>query len=85
VPVHPSAAGVQQSRTAGPVVDRRVEGSSDGGRERDEDGLAAFAEDPDDAVAVFLAEVGDVQAGGFEDPQSEQPEQADQREVVPVR
>jgi hypothetical protein len=35
-----------------------------------------------DAVAVFLAEVGDVGAGGFEDPQAEQPEHGDQGEVV---
>jgi len=33
-------------------------------------------------VAVFLAEVLDVRAGGFEDPQ---PEQTDEREVVSVR
>jgi hypothetical protein len=42
--------------------------AADRRRQRDEDRLAAFAEDPEDAVAVFLAEVGDVQAGGFEDP-----------------
>ncbi len=34
---------------------------------------------------MFLAEVGDVRSGGLEDPQSEQPEQAYEREVVPVR
>ena len=61
-----------------------VESAADRRREWDEDGLAAFAEDAQDAVAVFFAEVGDVQAGGFEDPQTEQSEQADQREVVPV-
>jgi hypothetical protein len=32
-------------------------------------------------VAVFFAEVGDVAAGGFEDPQSEQAEYGDQGEV----
>jgi hypothetical protein len=36
-------------------------------------------------VTVFLTDVGDGQAGGLEDPQTEQAEQADQREVVPVR
>jgi hypothetical protein len=50
------------------VADRLVKSSSDRGWQRDEDGLAAFAEDPDDAVAVLFSEVGDVQAGGFEDP-----------------
>jgi hypothetical protein len=35
-------------------------------------------------VAVFLTEVFDVGAASFEDPQSEQAEQGDQREVVRV-
>jgi hypothetical protein len=34
---------------------------------------------------VFLAEVLDVDAGGFEDPQPQQAEQAHQREVEPIR
>ena len=67
--VHPDAAGVQQDRTASAVADRLVEGSADRRWEWNEDGLAAFAEDPEDAVAMFFTEVGDVQAGGFEDPQ----------------
>jgi hypothetical protein len=33
-------------------------------------------------VAVLLAEVGDVRAGGFEDPQAEQAEHGHQREVA---
>jgi len=32
-------------------------------------------------VAVLLAEIADVGAGGFEDPQAEQAEHGDQREV----
>jgi hypothetical protein len=35
-------------------------------------------------VAVFLSEVADVGAAGFEDPQPEQSEHGDQREVVRV-
>jgi len=35
-------------------------------------------------VAGFLAEVADIRAGGFEDPQAQQPEHGHQREVVPV-
>ena len=35
-----------------------------------------------EAVAVFLAEVGDVRAGGFEDPQAQQAEHGYQREVA---
>jgi hypothetical protein len=36
-------------------------------------------------VAVFFAEVGDVRAGGYEDPQSEQAEHGHQGEVAGVR
>jgi hypothetical protein len=43
--------------------------------------LAAHAQHP---VAVLLAEVGDVRAGGFEDPQAEQPEHGHQREVAGI-
>ncbi|WP_203719338.1 hypothetical protein [Asanoa siamensis] len=47
--------------------------------------LAALAAYAYDAVAVFLAEVGDVRPAGFEDPQAEQGDQGDQGEVVRVR
>ena len=45
--------------------------AADGGRQRDQDDLGAFAAYPQHAMAVFLAEVGDAGAGGFEDPQAE--------------
>ena len=70
MPVHPDTASVEQDRTAGAVADRLVEGSTDRGWQWNEDGLAAFAQDPEHAVAVLFAEVGDVgrypvqQAGG---------------------
>jgi hypothetical protein len=41
----------------------------------------AFAAGSQDAVAVLRAEVGDVGAGDFEDPQTEQAEPRDEREV----
>jgi hypothetical protein len=41
-------------------------------RQRGQDGLVALAANLQDPVAVFLAEVGDVRAAGFEDPQPEQ-------------
>ena len=85
VPVHPDTATVEQDRPAGPVADGGVKGATDRGRQRDEDGLVALADDPQNAVAVFLAEVGDVRSGRFEDPQAVQPEQAHEREVVPDR
>jgi len=84
VPVHSVAAAVEQDRSADPITGRGVEGAADCGWQRDESGLAALADHAENAVAVLLTEVGDVCAGGFEDPQAEQPEQAHQGEVVPV-
>ena len=54
------------------------------GWQRGEDDLAALAVDLEDAVAVFLAQVGDAGPAGFEDPQAEQTDQRDQGEVVAV-
>jgi hypothetical protein len=85
VPVHPGAAGVQQDRPADPGSYRPVDGPADRGRQRDQDDLGALAAYAQDPVAVFLAEVGDVGAGGLENPQAEQAEHGHQREVVPVR
>jgi hypothetical protein len=42
----------------------------------DQDDLAAFAADPQDPVAVLVAEIADVRARGLEDPQSQQPSMA---------
>ncbi|GEM_PF-3937345 len=50
-----------------------------------QDDLGALAAHPQHAVAVFLAQVGDAGAGGFEDPQGQQPEHGHQGEVVIVR
>jgi hypothetical protein len=82
VPVHPGAAGAQQDRPAFPGAGRPVDGPADRGRQRDQDHLGALAADPQHPVAVFLAEVGDVRAGGFEDPQAGQAEQGHHREVA---
>ena len=84
VPVHPGAAAGEQDRARGAVADGAVDGAADGWWQRDQDDLVAFAVDPQDAVAVFLAEVVDVGAAGFEDPQPEQAEHGDQGEVVGV-
>ena len=65
-------------------ADGLVDGPADRGWEGGQDDLAALAADPQHPVAVFLAEVGDVGAAGFEDPQAEQPEHGDQGEVVRV-
>jgi hypothetical protein len=33
---------------------------------------------------MFFAQVGDVSAGGLEDPQAQQPEHSHEREIMPV-
>jgi hypothetical protein len=48
-----------------------VDGAADGWREGDQHYLGALTAHPQHPVAVFLAEVGDVRAGGFGDPQAE--------------
>jgi hypothetical protein len=68
VPIHPGAAPGPQYRTHVPFSDRVVNGSADGGWKGCEDHLGPFAGDPQHPVAMFLAEVGDVGAAGFEDP-----------------
>jgi hypothetical protein len=51
---------------------------------RDEDDLAAFADDTEDAVAVHLAQIVDVGRAGLEDAQPEEAEHGHQGEVVRV-
>ena len=82
--VHPGAAAVQQDRPAGPGAYCLVDGSPDGGRQRDQDDLGAFAAHPQHPVAVFFAEIGDVGAGGLEDPQAEEPEHGHEGEVAGI-
>jgi hypothetical protein len=68
VPVHPGGATVEQDRSAGAVPDCPVGGPPGRWRQGCQDDLGALAAYAQDPVAVFLAEVGDVCAGGFEDP-----------------
>ena len=85
VPVHPGAVAVEQDRPAGPGADCLVDGPADRWRQRHQHDLGALAAHPQHPVAVFLAEVSDVRAGGFEDPQAEQAEHGHQREVARIR
>jgi hypothetical protein len=85
VAVHPGAAAVAQDGSVSAVADRPVDGPPNSWRQRDQDDLGAFAADAQYPVAVFFAEVTDVGAGGFEDPQAEQPEHGHQRKVARVR
>jgi hypothetical protein len=54
-------------------------------RQRHQYHLGALADHSQYAVPVLLAQVGDVRAGGFEDPQPEQTQHRHQREVIGVR
>ncbi len=81
VAVHPGAAVVEQDRPVVPQAGGPVDRAADGGWQRDLDHLAAFAAYTQYPVAVFFAEVGDVRAGGFEDPQAEQAEHGHQGEA----
>ncbi len=85
VPVHPGAAPVEQNRPAGTAASRPVDGPADGWWQRDEDDFGAFSAYAQDPVAVFFAKVSDVRAGGFEDPQAEQPEHGHESEVARIR
>ena len=78
VPVHPGAAGVKQDRPAGSGTCCPVDGAADRWRQRDQDDLGALAAHAQHPVAVLLAEIGDVRAGGLEDPQAEQVEHGHQ-------
>lgn len=80
--VHPCGAAVEQDRAAVTACDGAVDGSADRGRQGHLNDLAAFAADPQDPVAVFVTEITDIRAGGFEDPKSQQTEHGDEREVV---
>ncbi len=82
--VHPGASSGPKNWTLRPLGGCVVDGSTDGWGEGGQDDLAAFAGDPQHPVPVFLAEVTDVGAAGFEDPQAEEPEHRNEGEVVRV-
>jgi len=76
VAVHPGADHVAQHRAFRTAVDCSIDRPGHGWWQRNEHDFAAFAADPQDSVAVLLAQVADTRAAGFEDAQ---PEQAEQR------
>ena len=84
VPVHPGTPGIQQDRPADPGVYGPVDGPADRGRQRDQYHLGALAAHPQHPMAVLLAKVSDIRAGGFKDPQAQQAEHGHQREVARV-
>jgi hypothetical protein len=84
--VHPGAAAVEQDWPSVPAAYCTVDGTADRWRQRDLDYLGALAAHAQHPVAVLLAEVGDVRAGGLEDPQAQQATaQENQRGLGPGR
>ena len=81
--IEPPAVGTEEDRALAAFTDREVDGSGGSGREWDDYGLAALAQDRERAVTAFEAERLDVRPGGFGDSQPVECEQADQRVVLP--
>jgi hypothetical protein len=73
--------GIEQDRPCGPAADGVIDRGTDRWRQGDQDDLGSFAAHPEHAVAMLLAQVGDVGAGGFEDAQAEESEHRDEGEV----
>ena len=84
VAVEAGAVAAEEDRAVGAFADGEVDGAGGAGRHRDEDGLAAFAEHGEGAVAAFEAEVFDVGAECFGDAQAVEREQRDQGVVARV-
>ena len=71
----------EQDRSRGALADRQIDGAGGAGHEWDASGLVALADDAQDAVTAFEAEVLDVGPARFTDPQAVQAEQHGQRGV----
>jgi hypothetical protein len=84
VPVHPPTEGVAQDRPSVAPADGLVKRSRHCWWQRDQNDFAPLAAHLQDAVAVFLAQIADGGAAGFEDPQPEQAQHGDQREIVRI-
>ena len=81
VSVHGSTPLVEQDRPGNPVSNGSVDGPADRWRQRDQDDLAALTAHAQNAVTVFLAEVGDGRSTGFKDPKTEETEHSHHGEV----
>ena len=84
MPVHAGPSDRAQDGSVGATADSAFDRPLDGGWQGGEDDLAALPADLQDAMPVFLTEVGDVGAAGLEYPQPEQAEHGHQGEVVGV-
>jgi hypothetical protein len=85
VSVHPGAAAVEQDRPADSGAYGLIDSPADSRWQRDQDNLGALTAHTQHPVTVLFAEIGDIRADSFEDPQAEQPEHGHQREVTRVR
>ena len=74
----------QEDRALAAVSDREIDRAGGPGRKRNDDDLAALAENPQGAVAAFDAELFDVRTDRFGDPQPVECQQAQQRMVTGV-
>jgi hypothetical protein len=82
VAVDPTVVGSDEDRSLAAFTDREINGPRRAGRQRDGHDLATLAQDRERAVAALQAEVLDIGADGFGDPQPVEREQADQG-VIP--
>jgi hypothetical protein len=82
VAVQTVRTAVEQNRPAVAVPGCAFDGPRDRWWQWCQDVLVSLAAHQQDPVAVFLTEVVDVGAGGFEDPQPEEAEHRDQGEVA---
>jgi hypothetical protein len=79
--VEPVAVITQQDRTLAALADRQVDRAGRSGYEWDVGWLVALADDLQDAMATFEAEVLDVRPAGLADAQTVQAEEHGQRGV----
>jgi hypothetical protein len=79
VPVHPPSVRGHQYRPAGALADGQVDRPRGARRQRNRDDLAALAGDRERPVPALEAQVLDVGAGRFGDPQAVQGQQGDER------
>jgi hypothetical protein len=74
--VHACSTVVEQDRAGRSAADGAVDSLPDRRGQRDQDHLAALAADSQHPVTVLFAEITDICAGGFEDPQARRPSMA---------
>ncbi len=85
MPVHPSPVGSGEDGSFGAFPDGEIDGAGGARRHGDDDGLAAFATDPQRVVSSFEADISDVGAEGFRDAESIQGEKACQGVIAGTR